>query len=149
MNISVICEPFFRSSGTGWIFLNISVICEPLSGPVIFLNISVICEPFSGPVHSLCRNIDSIYLMVFIWKLTWLTLCCVLTGSIIPAEYRCAHEHITTNTLLFSCPQIHQCIAIGTAFKRAYTSYDNSYISVLGGLSVLDVMSEHSCAQKF
>ena len=55
MNISVInCEPFFRSSGTGWISVNISVICEPFFRTSrtgwIFVNISVICEPFSGPV---------------------------------------------------------------------------------------------------
>ena len=54
MNISVIREQFFKSSGTGWIFVNISVICEPFfrsSGTGwIFVNISVICEPFSGPV---------------------------------------------------------------------------------------------------
>ena len=35
MNISVICEPFFRTSGTGWIFVNISGICEPFSGAVV------------------------------------------------------------------------------------------------------------------
>ena len=55
MNISVICQPFFRTSTTGWIFVNISVInCEPFfrsSGTGwISVNISVICEPFSGPV---------------------------------------------------------------------------------------------------
>ena len=54
MIISGICEPYFMSSGTGWIVVNISVICEPFfrtSGTGwIFVNISGICEPFSGAV---------------------------------------------------------------------------------------------------
>ena len=35
MNISVICEPVFRSSGIELIVVNISVICEQVSEAVV------------------------------------------------------------------------------------------------------------------